>query len=183
MTKTYLKTSLILAAICAVATLILAELNSVTAPLIASYETSKTLSALEAVSGSQKLGKEIAVSDNTTISAYYKLTTDGKPSGYLLKLANNGYGGAVNLVAAYDLKGLVTDAKVVSDSETPGLGKKSEESWYMKKFIGKDPIPTKKNMLSSEDAAAVSGASITFGAVSSALETGSKFVKGLGGNK
>jgi electron transport complex protein RnfG len=180
MTKTYLKTSFILALICACAAFILAELNGVTAPKIAAYEAQKTLSALEAVSNGQEIGDEEFVTDNEIVSAYYPLTTEGKTSGYLLKMGKSGYGGMVNLVASYDLNGLVTAAKVVSDSETPGLGKKSEEDWYMTKFIGANPIPTKKSELSADDAAAISGASITFGAVSAALDAGSQFVKTKG---
>ena len=70
----------------------------------------------------------------------------------------------------------------MANSETPGLGKKSEESWYMAQFVGfgaTAPIPTSKNDLA--DPSLVSGATVTFTGVSGALKNGSEYVKSLGG--
>ena len=70
----------------------------------------------------------------------------------------------------------------MANSETPGLGKKSEESWYMAQFVGfgaANPIPTSKNDLA--DPSLVSGATVTFTGVSGALKNGSEYVKSLGG--
>jgi hypothetical protein len=56
----------------------------------------------------------------------------------------------------------------------------------MEKFQGTGddtPVPTDKTMLTDAEAQAVSGASITFGAVSRAIEAGSTYVKNLGGVK
>jgi len=44
--KEYLKTSIVLALICAVAAIVLAFLNGVTKPVIIEYENQKTLNAL-----------------------------------------------------------------------------------------------------------------------------------------
>lgn len=176
--KGYLKTASILAIICAVAALILSSLNSVTAPIIADYEKQQTLLALDAVSHGYNLGERIDVESDVT-PYYIPLEEDGTLKGYILELSGNGYGGLLRLVASYDTDGLLLESKVVSNSETPGLGKKVENSWYMKMFIGQDKIPTAKNDLSADDSATISGASITFGAISKALFNGSSYIKTL----
>jgi len=180
--KEYIKTSIVLAIICAGAAIVLSSLNSVTKPIIIEYENQKTLNALEAVSAGLNISeKMIEVENNNFVNYYYTLSENATQKGYLLNLTAVGYGGKINMVASYDLDGQVLQAKVVSDSETPGLGKKSEESWYMTKYLNKSVVPTKKTQLSSEDASAISGASITFAAIGNALLGGSNFVKSLGG--
>jgi len=180
--KQYFKTSIVLAIICAFAAIVLAALNGVTKPIIIEYENQKTLDALQAVSNDLSISDEfISVTDNDSINYYYDLSENGEKAGYLLNLVAIGYGGAMNLVASYNLDGEVLQAKVVSNSETPGLGKKSEEDWYMTKYLNKSIVPTKKTQLSSEEAAAISGASITFSAIGNSLAIGSEYVKGLGG--
>ena len=89
------------------------------------------------------------------------------------------------VIASYSTDGTVLGAKLMSNSETPGLGKKAEEEWYMDMFEGKggsEPVPTAKSMLPADLSAQVSGATITFTGVSSAIAAGSEYVKGLEGS-
>ncbi len=179
--REYLKTSIVLALICAAAAIVLAFLNGVTKPVIIEYENQKTLNALEAVSNGLTISEDsIEVDDNSFVNYYFSLSQDDELQGYLLNLSAVGYGGTISLVASYDRDGKVLQAKVVSDSETPGLGKKSEEDWYMTKYLNVDPVPNSKTQLSGDDADAISGASITFTAIGNALLNGSEFVKELG---
>ena len=178
----YVKTALILAAICAVAAVVLSTLNLVTEPAIEKYEDQKVLTALESVSNGMDIGQMKAVDDGY-ISYMYPLTKNGKTSGYILGLSSIGYGGELGIIASFDTDGLVMNAILVSDSETPGVGKKAEAKGYMDKFIGTgsdaNPVPTSKSMLSDADAAAVSGATITFTGITKALKAGSAFVRSL----
>lgn len=182
MSKDIIKTALVLTLICAVAAVILALINMITAPSIERYEAQKTISALEEVSNGYSIGELEEVSDGY-ITGRYALTSNGKVSGYILKLSSNGYGGAMGIVASYDVNGIILGVKLVSDDETPGVGKKAENPGYMDKFISTgsatNPVPTSKAMLSEADAAAVSGASITFTGISKALAYGSDYVKSL----
>ena len=181
--RSFFKTAIVLCAICAVAAVVLALVNKVTFPEIQKYEESVVLGALEEVSAGYKIGLKADVSDNEYVSYYYDLKENGNIKGYLLGLKTKGYGGDMTLVASYDIKGVLLSAKLVSDSETPGLGKKAENPAYMNKYIGRgseeSPIPVSKNMLSSADSAAVSGASMTFNGISRALAAGSDYVKGV----
>jgi electron transport complex protein RnfG len=180
--KKYFKTSMVLAIICACAAIILAFLNSLTQPVIIEYEYQKTLSALEAVSDGLLISEENSlVENNSFVNYYYVLSEDNVKMGYLLNLDAVGYGGKISMVASYNKEGQVMQAKVVSNTETPGLGKKCEESWYMNKYLNKSKIPNSKTQLNGDDADAISGASITFIAIANALRSGSDFVKSLGG--
>lgn len=184
--KSYLKVAIVLAGICAVAAILLATVNQITEPVIKEYEEKVVFDALKDVSCSMDIGEEVSVQDNTYISSYYPLTKDNKKTGYILNLKSNGYGGEINIAASFDTQGKILAVKMISNSETPGVGKKSENEGYMDKFIGTGTdrdIPTKKTMLSDSDLATVSGATITFTGISKSLESGSNFVKEMGGLK
>ncbi len=180
--RKYIKTALILGAICAVSAVILALMNMVTKPIIDEYEESKVTNALKEVSNGMELGERTEVNEGY-VSYRIPLSSGGKVSGYILGLTSNGYGGELTLVASYDKNGVILAAKLIADSETPGLGKKAENEGYMDKFVGTgtstNPVPTSKSMLSEADAAAVSGASMTFTGISKALAYGSNYVKSL----
>ena len=178
----YLKTALVLAAICAVAAVVLALMNMLTKPYIEAYEANKVTNALEQVSCGMTIGEREEVNEGY-VQYMHRLTTSGKTTGYILGLVSNGYGGQLTIVASYDANGVVMAAKLIADSETPGLGKKAENDGYMDIFKGTGtadrPVPTKKGMLSDTDVATVSGASMTFTGISKALAGGSDFVKSL----
>ncbi|MFA6844799.1 MAG: FMN-binding protein [Sphaerochaetaceae bacterium] len=181
-----LRYAFILFAICAICALILAYANSITAPVIAAHDAQAQEDALNPLANGYQIESVIALSNDKTVVGYYPLTEDKKQVGAILILKGSGYGGEFTLLGSYKLTGEILGAKMLSDSETPGLGKKSEESWYMMKFVGTGlaiPVPTSKSMLSKEDSDAVSGASVTFGGVSKALAYGSEYAKKLGGAK
>lgn len=179
----YLKTAIILFLISAICTALCAIVNEITAPLIAGNIEAERIAALEDVAAGYSIGAETAVNDGT-VNYYIPLSDGDSSAGYIVELSTSGYGGAMTVIASYTPDGAVMEAKMMANSETPGLGKKAEEPWYMEMFkgLGADsPLPATKSDLNAEDNAAVSGASITFSGVSSALIAGSEFVKGLGG--
>lgn len=178
----YLRTTLVLASICAVAAVLLATINVITTPYIERYEANKITAALEVVANGNEIGPEITIGDST-ISYMHELSSNGKVVGYILGLNTRGYGGDITLIASFNTDGSVSNVNLVSNSETPGVGKKAENEGYMDKFIGtgtaNNPVPTTKSMLSEVDSAAVSGATMTFSGISSALKTGSDYIKSL----
>ena len=104
--------------------------------------------------------------------------------GYVFELNASGYGGAMTIIASYYFNGELINAQLTTNSETPGLGKNAENSWYMDMFKGlggDSPLPSSSADLSADDASAVSGATVTFTGVSTALRNGSELAKSLGG--
>ena len=169
--------------ICATAAFILSIVNAITAPKIKALEDSAkatTLSELITI-GNANAEKEIVVDGNDYVSSYYLIEDKGEAIGYILYLKGKGYGGAMTLMAAYKKDGTVLGAKLMANGETPGFGKRAEKPEYMNKFIGHGADGNNIPLYSYEVEEAVdtvTGATITFMGVSSAIKEGSDFVKG-----
>ncbi len=178
-------TGITLALIAAVAAASLAIINSVTAPVIADYEAQVVLNTLSEVAPNYDIKDKVEVSDELSVVAYYPIHKEDVLEGYILSLVGNGYGGTFNLMASYKIDGSVIDARLLSNSETPGLGKKAEKAEYMEKFIETgstgNPIPIKKGDLDKDEADSIGGSTITFSAIAKTLEAGSIYVTQKGG--
>ena len=81
--------------------------------------------------------------------------------GYVFMLETKGYGGVIKLICGVDADGAITDSKVLSHSETKGLGSKITGDDFRGLFIGKDS--------SLEGVDTISGASISSGAYINAV--------------
>ncbi|MBR4683694.1 MAG: FMN-binding protein [Spirochaetia bacterium] len=174
-----------LAVICLVAAFVLALVNGITAPQIAASKAQAELDALSVINKAGTIGERVE-GDGAGVNYYFPVTDGGKVTNYIMSLTSMGYGGNLVILGNFKVNGEIIDAKLMEDSETPGLGKKAENAEYMNKFKGTGadkPVPVKKTMLESADADAVTGATITFTGVSKALEYGSEFAKKLGGQK
>lgn len=162
----------------------LAVVNKITEPKIAEYEAKVLEDALKEVSGEFEVGSQREISSNDTIKALYLLEdNNGEHTGYILQLEGTGYGGPMTLMAGFLTGGEIIDAKLLNNSETPGLGKKAESPSYMQKFVGHgglSEMPIKTNMLDKSDADSVSGSTVTFSAVARTIALGSNYVKELG---
>jgi len=170
-----------LALICAVAAVALSLINMITEPRIEAYKEQKLREALEAVSAGYSAGEQQS-SDNPDIAYIFPLyAEDNTEAGYVLRLRAAGYGGEMWILASYRNDGSVISARLLENTETPGLGKKAEDPEYMKMFENTgtegEPIPVRKGDLPPPDAEAVSGASVTFTGIAKALEAGSAYVK------
>ena len=127
-----------------------------------------------------EIGETVAVTGFSGVEESTDLFRDGKKVGIALLLSGSGYGGSFSIIASYDTNGALMGAKMTVDSETAGLGKKAEESWYMDLFKGMGvdkPFPSAPKDLSADDTALVSGATVTFKGVSKALKNGSDYIK------
>jgi electron transport complex protein RnfG len=185
--KTVLVTGLKLFVICAVAALTLGGINAVTEPVIIQRRAMELQQALDELTPDAQTGEAVAVPDNPVVVTRYAVSKDGENAGLLLELIGSGYGGEMKILARYDPNGTILAAKLMQNSETPGLGKKAENPAYMEKFIGtgsKDkPVPVRKDMLTSKEADAVTGATITFLGISKALAEGADYVKAVSGGQ
>lgn len=181
--KEIMKTGIILFLICAVSAGLCGIVNSVTAPVIAENLIREREAALAVAAGEYTVGDEVAI-DTPNANVAYTILDGDEVVGYVFELNANGYGGAMTIIASYYPDGELISAQLTTNSETPGLGKNAENSWYMDMFRGlggDNPLPVTSSDLSADDAAAVSGATVTFTGVSTALRNGSELAKSLGG--
>ncbi len=170
----------VLIGLCCALSIVLAFINSITAPVIELRKRQEELNAYMEIADGYEISGELRFNGaDETVLSYYDMSK-GSSKGYILNLAGSGYGGAFRIAASYGLNGKLIAAKMLENSETPGLGKNSEESWYMPLFAKGDAIPATKNDLPEEDRVLVSGASVTFQGVSRALSYGSEWVRRRG---
>ncbi|MBP5706263.1 MAG: FMN-binding protein [Spirochaetales bacterium] len=114
---------------------------------------------------------------------YYFCVRDSQNEiiGWTVSVMSKGYGGAMKIMAGFGTDWTVRNAKLLTNSETPGVGKEAERDEYMTKFIGTGsaakPIPTKKSMLSQAEIDTVTGATITFNGVSSGITRAASLLK------
>jgi electron transport complex protein RnfG len=176
-----LRNILVLAGICSFFALLLGLVNMFTGPVIGENKARDEKKALAGlVRDGESTGEAKAVDGHPVVKGAIPVLAGGEPAGLILTLVIDGYGGPVTIMANYQKDGTLVKAVVVNDTETPGIGKRIEEEWYMALFAGKggaDPIPLKKSQLPAEQADSLTGATITFTAVSAALEAGSAWMK------
>jgi electron transport complex protein RnfG len=147
--RSMLKNSLVLG-LFAIATVgLVALLQQATAERIASAERESQVRALSEIlpQGSYDnnlLDTSIELQDpllgNTSPQAAYIALKDGKPSAIILHAtAPDGYSGAIQLLIGIQANGRLAGVRVLSHSETPGLGDKIEltKSDWIRSFNGK----------------------------------------------
>lgn len=139
-----IKLGLILLIITAVAGGVLAVSNSFTAPIIAEIEKQGSFGALMEIfpdaedfeTIDEALEEEIK-SNNKFVTEVHEALSGGEVIGYALKTVSGGYGGDITTITGIYLDGKLAGIKVVSNSETPGLGTKIEEEDFSGSFIDK----------------------------------------------
>lgn len=190
-TKTILKLSLILFTITFVATLLLTLCNYITKDRIAMLEKQKADEAKQSVIENAEF--RIMTLDKQITDKYasfgpieaYRAVRDGKFAGYCINLQPSGYIGKINMIVGINPDLSFSGIKIISMSETPGLGAKTgEEAFYGQFSKGKKGnLSVVKNSSSpaENEINAVSGATISSKAVTDgancALEIATEIIK------
>ena len=157
-----LRLTLTLLVITSVVAALLAGVNQITAPIIAAANEAKTQKAVnEVLPGG---GKSIEFTDASgLISEVYESET-----GYAIKVAPNGFGGAIEMMVGVSKDGNVLGISIIKHAETPSLGavaadKGSNGQSFRDSFIGlSGEVKVSKE---GGEADTISGATITSKAV------------------
>lgn len=159
--KNIIKPVIVLTCICLVVSVLLAYVNSVTAPIIAEAE--------------QKTAQEAMAEVLPEADSFEPINIDGLPervdevycaengSGYVFMLTTKGYGGDMKLICGINADGTIEACKTLSHSETSGLGSKTAEDPYRNQYCGKSA-----DTLGEVDA--ISGATISSTAYMNAVQ-------------
>lgn len=174
------KLGLILFIITAIAASLLAFANEATSELIAQVQEQESNKARQEVLPSaenfislDEIEFNSIVAENNKVKEVYI----GKNSaddivGYTIKTIASGYGGNIEVITGLSAEGQITGMKVVSHSETPGLGANSTKPEFQNQFVGKSTssnIAVVKSAPKDSEIQAISGATITSKAVSSGV--------------
>ena len=106
--------------------------------------------------------KEISAKDGTVVYAVYD--ANGGFYGYCVETAGKGFGGDIGLMVGYDAGCEILGVRVVSHSETPGLGAKITNDSFLAQYKGQSGSVTL-----GEDVDAIVGATISSKAVTQGI--------------
>ena len=130
-----LKTAISLFLICAVCAGAVAYVNSVTHKKIEMQAAEAETEARKEVLPAAESFEKITLRDGA--EGYIGKAGD-KTVGYVFTTSANGYGGAVKVITGFAADGKVTGVKILSLSETPGLGMKAQDENWLEQFKDTD---------------------------------------------
>ena len=146
----------ILALICVIAAGLLSGVNTLTRSKIAAQAKAEEQAALKEVMPQAAKFTEVKPGQETL---YYKaLDSQDKLIGFVFKASGKGYSSVIETLAGISLDEKISAIKVVSLSETPGLGMRVTENSFTSQFNNQDA-------LSLSGVQAISGATISSSAV------------------
>ena len=145
--------------ISAVTALLLAGVNALTAPRIAENNELEKKNAIAAIfpSSDDCQLTDISADSVELVSLVLK---DGDLLGYAASVSAMGFGGEIELMVGVTAEGTVKGIKVVSHSETPGLGSRVDDEGYLSQYAGLGG-----NLSIGSDVDAITGSTISSKAV------------------
>lgn len=150
--------------ICVVCSALLAGVYALTAAPIEKANADKLTGAIsEVLPPFETLSEEKTVELSGKTYSYYEVSdAEGNVLGYAVKAATGGFGGPVSLMVGVLPDGTVYNTKVLSHSETPGLGAKCTEPAFADQFKNLDPSVTSLSVKKDGgDIDAITAATIT----------------------
>ncbi|MEE1673262.1 electron transport complex subunit RsxG [Agarivorans aestuarii] len=124
--------SLSLAVAVGLSSALLLGLNTITSPVIAQRVNEDKLAAIERVMPSSQYQNALLATEHPFVvndqqyTVYNALDQQGQASGYVVQVSAKGYAGPINLIVGVDASLTILGVRVLSHSETPGLGDKIE---------------------------------------------------------
>ncbi len=165
--KDMLKMGLFLFVVSAVAGVLLAITESVTAPRIAENQKALLEQARKEVLPQAAIFSmnEFKASETATAVSYCAgFDQQGKIAGMVLNVYPKGYAGAIEMVVGLNPQGKISGVKILSQKETPGLGTKLADPVFLepfKKLISTKEQPVFKVKQDGGDVDAITAATIS----------------------
>jgi electron transport complex protein RnfG len=186
--KENIKLGLILLLITGVAGLLLGGAYEITkAPIAASIEADKQAALKEILPMADKFDTaDVKIDSNKKISEVNIGLTGTEIAGYAIKVAPRGYSGPVEIMVGISADGKVTGIKILSHTETPGLGANAPKAEFSGQYKDK-PInnklevvkvaPSKENQIQAITGATITSKAVTLG-VNDAIDFYKSSLKG-----
>ena len=174
----FIRITCTLLGIAAVMAFALAAVNAATKDRIAENNTAEMNAVISKIFGEGITSEELDADNTDPVKAIYKIAIDGEFLGYAVKCAPMGFKAEIEMIVGVDPEGKCRSAKIISLSETPGLGAKVAEDEFLSRFDGTSGgLEVKVNIQE------VAGATISSKAVTGAVNAAIEAVKALGGDK
>ena len=176
--------TLCLLVICLVCSALLAGVHSLTKDPIAQAEKAKNDSAIAAVlpEGATSFDEEKVFSfEGKDYSYVVARDTNGNFVGCAIDVAPVGFGGPIKIKVGFNAEGVIWNTKVLSQSETPGLGAKCVEPAFAEQFMQFDPAQKSlKVQKDGGDVNAITASTITSRAYADGLATAVRVFQAIG---
>ncbi len=175
-----IKPGIVLLIITVIVSAALGVVSSVTAePIRINKEKSDKTAMIDVMPSDRTLAfaeSKIEVSDVDGINFYIEVYEGTELYGYVVSASQNGYGGAVEMFIGYDRDGVIKGVKIVSHSETPGLGANAQNPKFTDQYKQKSGmLNVVKGTPGDSDIAAITSATITSAAVTDGVNNASAF--------
>lgn len=129
---------LIIAALVAV---MLAAVNSLTEGKIAQNKLIEVNASIASLFGEGITTEELTPPENSIVTGFYRICAEDGDNdrmvGYCVRVAPSGFGGELDMMVAVTPEGSVGGIRVISHSETPGIGSAALEEDYLAAYNGK----------------------------------------------
>ena len=145
--------------------LLLSCVNALTVNKIAENAEREKAEAITSIFPDAKSNSQLDVTFEG-MSAIYKVNADENMLGYVAEVNPLGFGGEMTVMVGVNADGTVAGVKLISHSETPGLGSRVEDSTYLGQYIGKD----KSTLEPKTDIDIITGSTISSTAILDAVE-------------
>ena len=149
---------------------LLGLVNYVTADTIAEQIAQKAENAMLQVLEADSY-EPLDVPEESAVTADYR----AGDRGYVVRVAPNGFGGAIDMMVGVDVSGAVTGVAIVSQSETASLGANCTREDFRAQFTGK--TGTLSVSKDGGEIEALTGATVTSRAVTEGVNTALEFVQ------
>ncbi|MDD4689214.1 MAG: FMN-binding protein [Eubacteriales bacterium] len=162
MKKTIVKYSVTLFLITLSVAILLSYVNLLTRDKIAK------ISAKEAETARLEVVKSISYDDiiTTDYDNLWIAKSNEAVKGYIVNEKSQGYGGEIDIYVGMDNSFNITGVKIISMSETAGLGTNAQSDSFLSQFIGKSKgVTYSKKTPDSNEIQALTGATVTTNAV------------------
>ena len=176
--------TIVLVAICLVITAVLAATYEATKVTIAEGAIARTNAMCEEIYPGATFDELEVPVDAAGIIKILEAKTSGSTEGYLFTSTSSGYGGYMEFLVAINTDGTVKSIRILSDNETPGLGKNAAEDFFTSQYYVKpdgDFTVVKSNKATDTQILSLSGATITSKAVTDAVNSAYGCFKVVGG--
>ena len=183
--STFKNMSLCLLVICLVCSGLLAGVYALTKePIDAAAKAKNEAAIMEVLPETAVTVEEERTVEFEGASYTYNLAYDepGNTVGCAINVSSLGFGGPISVKVGFDANGVIWNTKVLSQSETPGLGAKCVEPAFSDQFKGFDPAQKKLSVKKDGgDVDAITASTITSRAYSAALQTAVKVFQTIAG--
>jgi len=186
--KENIKLGLILLLITGIAGFLLGGAYEITkAPIAASIEADKQAAMKEILPKADKFEKaDVKIEGNEKISEVNAGLKGTEITGFAIKVTSKGYAGPIEIMVGISNDGKVSGIKILSHTETPGLGANAPQPKFSDQFKNKtstDKIevvkmaPSKENQIQALTGATITSKAVTLG-VNDAIDFYNSSLKG-----